>query len=355
MSSYRSLISTAMLLIILAGGALPAHSAVLQLESVPAPGDGNTHHPALTGRLEDNAGMPLGGVLVELHNWNGEMISSTVTGTDGSFRFDGVVIGQYVLNGALGHDSFSEELNFNGSPVPLDVRLGEHSYIRRKEAAPTVGTPDRVSVNDLAATPDARKKLQKATEALKQNKLDKALKFADEALKKDIHWARAWLVRGWIHQQSQDFTAAQKDFQAAAQADPGSGEALAALGESYTRALQWSQAEFYLQRATTVAPSQWQGWFELSRLQLLQGKYAAAAGSAQRALEATPPAPAGCHYFLGTAQAAMGHFAEAAQQFRLFLGSNPPPSRAAADAAHKLQLIEARSGPAASQPAAPQH
>lgn len=350
MRSHRHIIFVVVLLTTLTTAALPATAAIFQLETAPGPRDQSDHHQALMGRLLDSSGAPMGGILVELHSWNGEMMSSTVTGTDGAFRFDGVAAGQYILKGAIGRDNFSEDVSFNGAPVPLEVRLGEHAVVRRKEVPANPSAADRVSVNDLAASPGARKKLQKAAEALKQNKLDRALELTDEALKKDVHWARAWLLRGWIHQQNRDFSAARRDFQAATQADPDNGEALAALGETYTRAQQWSKAEFYLNRATTVAPNQWQGWFELSRLQLLQGKYAAAAGSARRALEATPPAPAGCRYFLGTAEAAMGHTAEAARQFRLFLATNPSPSRAAADAAHKLQLIEA-SG-AAAQPAA---
>lgn len=353
MRSIRQLCSCAVLFTTLAAVALVPRSVGQQIETDTGIRSNPANHLALVGRLEGKSGEPLGGVLVELHTWNGELMSSTVTGTDGAFRFDGVAVGQYLLRGVEGRNSFSENIDFNGSPVPLDVRVGEHSTVVRKEAPANPSEADRVSLNDLAASPAARSKLTKAAKALRENHFQKALRFTDEALKKDGQWARAWLLRGLIHQQVQDFPAARQDFEAATRADPGSGEALAALAETYTRAQDWQKADFYLQRATSIAPNQWQGWFELSRLELLRGNYAAAASSAHRALAATPPAPAGCRYFLGTAEAAMGHLGEAARQFRLFLASNPPPSRAAVDAAHKLQLIEARGG-AAAQPAAKQ-
>ncbi len=353
MKPIRRLFVVAMFLTTLCFAAFSAGVMAQEVGVNPESRTSQNNHGALIGRLEDNSGQPMGGILVELHAWDGEMMNSTVTGTDGAFRFDGIGIGQYILHGVVGQNAFNENLNFNGSPMPLEVRLGEHSDAHPRETPTTPPGVDRVSVNDLAASPDARKKLNKAVDAFRHNNLDKALQLTDEALKKDGRWARAWLLRGMIHQQTRSFAEARQDFEAATRADPGNGEALAELGQSYTRDHDWPRADFYLQRATTVAPNQWQGWFELSRLQLLQGKYPAAASSARRALEATPPAPVGCRYFLGTAEAALGHLMEAARQFRLFLGSNPPPSRAADDAAHKLQLIEAGKGPAA-QPAAKQ-
>lgn len=348
---YRRFIPAAVLLGALGLLSCSTNAALRQIENLPAQITNDSRHRALLGRLEDKSGAPLGGVLIELHTWNGEMVGSVVTGTDGNFRFDGAAFGQYIVQGTTGRESFSETLNFNGSPVPIEVRTNDRPMTRRTELPSGNAAANRVSVNDLEAPSGARKKLEKAAQAFQEKKLDKALHLADDALKLAPRWGRAWLLRGFIHQQTNDLTAAHQDFQAATRADPGNGVALAALGSSYTRARDWTRADFYLERAISVAPDQWQGWFELSRLQLLEGKYAAAASSARRALDITPPAPAGGHYFLATAEAALGHYANAAREFQLFLASNPPPSRAANDAAHKLQLLRAR-GIGSAQPAA---
>lgn len=313
---------------------------------------GNHHGSPLIGRLEDPTGMTLSGVLVELHAWNGELLNSTVTGTDGEFRFDGIYPGQYSLKGSFGKDQFEEPIIYNGGLAPVEVRIGGHPRITLHNEGDPGAARDRVSVNDLAAPAAARSKLVKAEKALKENKAEKALHLANEVLQLAPHWARAWLLRGLVHQQTRDYTAAHQDFLTATQADPGDGEALAALGGSYVHDQNWTKAEFYLQRATTIAPEIWQGWFELSRMQLLQGHYAAAAASARRALNVEPAGPPGCRYFLATAEAALGHMPAAAEQYRLFLASNPPPSQAVNDAAHKLQMIEAAGEPTG-QPARP--
>lgn len=338
--------------ILIAASLLPRASAQsVAIPSGPGLGEPSNHQfQVFSGRLEDPGGAPLSGVLIELHGWNGELIGTTETGSDGAFAFSHVPIGQYTVRGNLGTGGFSEPVTFNSQALPVEVRISSRPAVVRKPVPDDGAGTTRVSLNDLQAPARAKDKLLKGAKALRAEQPDKALQLAGDAIRIDPHWSRAWLLSGLAHQMLGQFDSARQDFQSAASADPTSGAALAALGGAYTRAHQWRQAEFYLQRATAVDAGAWQTWFELSRLQLLQGKYPQAADSARRALSAQPAGPQGCRFFLAEAEAAQGHLPEAARQFQLFLSSNPPPSPAVQEATRKLQLIQ-QTGQAAAQPA----
>jgi tetratricopeptide (TPR) repeat protein len=144
-----------------------------------------------------------------------------------------------------------------------------------------------ISANQLGAPDKARNALQKAVESWRRNKLSDADPFADRALAAYPHYAVALTLRGILKAES-DPRQACEYLQKAIAYDPNYGPAYIALGSAYNRLGQFDDAARALDHGIAIAPTLWQGYYELSVASLGKGDFRAALRLVEKASSLVP-------------------------------------------------------------------
>jgi len=144
-----------------------------------------------------------------------------------------------------------------------------------------------ISVNQLGAPDKARNALQKAVEAWRRNKLSDADAYAGEALAAYPRYAVALTLRGMLKAES-DPRQACEYLQKAITYDPNYGPAYLALGSAYNRLGQFDDAARTLDHGIAIAPTLWQGYYELSVTSLGKGDFKAALRLVEKASSLVP-------------------------------------------------------------------
>jgi len=144
-----------------------------------------------------------------------------------------------------------------------------------------------ISVNQPGAPDKARNARQKAVEAWRRNKLSDADAYADKALAAYPRHAVALTLRGILKAES-DPRQACEYLQTAIAYDPNYGPAYITLGSAYNRLGQFDDAARTLDRGIALAPTLWQGYYELSVASLGKGDFKAALRLAEKASSLVP-------------------------------------------------------------------
>jgi len=144
-----------------------------------------------------------------------------------------------------------------------------------------------VSVNQLGAPDKARNALQKAEEAWRRNKLSDADAYADRALAAYPHYAVALTLRGILRAET-DPRQACEYLQKAIAYDPNYGPAYITLGSAYNRLGQFDDAARALDHGIAIAPTLWQGYYELSVASLGKGDFRGALRLVEKASSLVP-------------------------------------------------------------------
>lgn len=299
----------------------------------------------ISGEVLDAAGSPLPAAVVELHSWNGGLLSSQMTSAGGRFRFEVRDAGPFQLQ----LSSFG-----TSAAIPLDspslTNLVLRLPVRGPEAdgaaspAPSAST-STVSLNDLQASAKAKSKLSSAREAMDKLDLSKAWRLVNEAIQAAPNWGRAYLYRGVLNMQSRNFAAAQSDLGVAVSQNPRDALALTELGKLYSSQGELSLADSCLRRALAIPPVRWPTYFELANLDVKRGNFSDAADMAEKAMDADPPAPAPVHFLAAESAEHLGNPQIAIQEYRSFLAlATPSPEVNAAIAQAHRRLI-ALAGP----------
>jgi tetratricopeptide (TPR) repeat protein len=247
--------------------------------------------------------------------------------------------------------SFAVFLLISISSPPLSVAQldsgdwNSHNVWARFELATkgqssTDGKPT-ISVNQLGAPNKARKAIQKALEAWHMNKLADADRYADEALAAYPRYAAALTIRGIIALESGPQQACE-DLQKAIEYDPNYGPAHLALGSAYNRLGRYDDAARTLDRALAIAPTSWQGYYELSVTSLGKGDFKAALRLVEKASSLVPMEFPQLHMVRALAFIGLQNKPAATTELTIFL-MEAPNDPSASIARQKLERLAAPS------------
>lgn len=312
-------------------------------EGMPAPSvlpQDAEHYVAVRGRVEDSAGNPLEGVMVQLQAFTGGVLGTMVTNPVGDFEFKTTTRGPYELDVTTANVEQRVTLG-EGDAGQVVIRLRTNA--NASAAANPAGKAPTVSLNDLEASSKARSKLSGAQQALAKLDLAKAWKLVNEAIAAAPNWGRAYMVRGVLNMANHNLGPARADLTVAVQRDPEDGMALTELGKLYATTGNLQLADLYLRRALQIEPVLWPTYFELASLDLRRGNNTEARKMAQSALSATPPAPPSAHFLEAEAAENLGDSAAAALEYRSFVAlteATPQTGPALAAARQRITQLE---------------
>ena len=208
-----------------------------------------------------------------------EIVASAFTNADGQLEIDHLPYGMYELLVTSGVMQNRQEVAVDSASTEISIRL--HERVGNQQA----GSRSTVSVAEMKVPTKARQYLEKAVEAIREQKLSKAFEETETALAVYPKFAEALALRGVLKMDRDQVREALNDLQAAINIDPGSAMAYAAIGSSYNALGRYDDAARSLERAEQLEPLYWQAHFEMGKAELGQQNYPAALREVNRALE----------------------------------------------------------------------
>jgi tetratricopeptide (TPR) repeat protein len=301
-----------------------------------------------TGTLAISVRMPDGSpfdrsLVVNLYAFSGAAVGIGRPAGGAQTEFGNLSPGRYTLEViAPGYQKFTQsvDLSFGGQRELVYVTLTPESDPRVDTSSP--GSP--------ILAPNAQKELNKALEALRNDKLDDARKHLEKvshaaAANPDVNY-----VWGMYYLQSKDLANAKTSWEKAVQIYPRHGFSLAALAQLAAQAGDFPTAIDYLGRAVEAAPSSWRFQERLADAYLRHQEYEQAQKHAERALELGKDRAGQAQLTLAKALIQQNQRQRALKALDIFLAAQPSGPQAA-EAQHLSEAL--RRPPTAATPAAP--
>ncbi|MBV8206822.1 MAG: tetratricopeptide repeat protein [Acidobacteria bacterium] len=187
--------------------------------------------------------------------------------------------------------------------LPEGVQHRQEAAVKSAGTTASIRQPERagdqqgttrstISIAEMKAPKKARQHVEKAAEAMREQRLGEARAETEAALAIYPAYAQALTLRGILKMDSRQMQEALQDLQAAIASDPDFAMSYAAMGAAYNALGRYEDAARSLQRAEGLEPRSWQAHFEMGKTELGRQNYAAALREVNRALElALPPFP----------------------------------------------------------------
>jgi tetratricopeptide (TPR) repeat protein len=250
--------------------------------------------------VTDAGGRPLSGISLELRSAVPplEQIRS-LTNSDGTFTFEGLRAGEYVLTVAGGILLPPKHVQVNGESVAtLSLQL--------PLAAPAVPgrDPGVISVHQLDVPPKAQEAMHKAYEAWIRDDFPQSLDFAQHALQLRPDYGPALALVGLLHLKLGHPTEAVPVLLQAVRQAPSSPGSYLVLASAYNQLHQNDDALQALSLASKLAPEDWQLHYEMGRAYVGEARFALALSEFEHAQRISGPDNPVIH--LGKAHAMLG-------------------------------------------------
>lgn len=220
--------------------------------------------------------------------------------------------------------------------VPVAVRAEVDVYLTRQTASldgsEVPGKP--------VLAPKAKEAFDKALQALGEDKLDDAEKYAAEAMKLAPGHPDVLYLQGVVYLRRRSWQQAQTVLEKATQLDPNHARALGALGMALCDQGKYDAAIAPLEKSLQLNGAEWDTRWALARAYYHHEQYDAALKMAQEALSDSHGKAPEIELLVAQALAAVGRYEDSAQVLREFLkrhGDHPQ----AATARRWLQRLSA--------------
>lgn len=326
--------------------------AVLPVSAQTRRNAANPRPTQLNGQVEDSQGEPVPSAVVQLRDASGGLLATGLTDAQGRFNLDVGSEGPLQIDVSDGEDMETAHVD-PASFSNFVMRLPSAHAVRVSPAS------DTVSLNDLEAPKAAKSKLADAQKAMDRGQLDKAWQLTNAAITAAPHWGKAYLVRGVLNLEHQNYSAAQADLTQSVKENPVNPAALTELGKLYNETGAYNLSDLYLRQALKYPPVLWPTYLEMANLDLVRGRYQEAATMAEDAEYSTPPPPASVHLVAGEAEYGLGHWDKARLELSSYIslaGKNAASTTYIANAQRLLAKMPAsNSTAAAAQPASAAH
>ena len=178
--------------------------------------------------------------------------------------------------------------------------------------------------------PKAKESLDKALQALGENRLSDAEKSLSEAEKLAPSNPDVLYAQGLLYMKRQKWPQAQAAFETATQLDPNHARALAALGMTLSNEKKYEAAIPPLEHSLQLAPSGYETKWALAKAYYFHGQYDAAAKTSQEALEESHGVAPDIELLAAQSLTAVGRFEDAAKILRAYLNNHGDQPGAAA-------------------------
>ena len=229
-------------------------------------------------------------------------------------------LGDYVITAdAVGYRSAQKEIS-----VPIAVAAIEEITLQRDSKNEALG----VDARPLLA-PKAKESMDKAVQALKENKLDQAEKFLDEAARLAPNHPDILYLQGVVFLRRNQPGKARGFLEKAAQVDPKNARVLCALGMAFVNENRFDLAVAPLQQSAEIEPDRWDTHYALAKVFYNQQQFEGALQESQRALGQSHGAEPAIELLVAQTQTAVGKFEDSAETLRTFLRLHPDDKGAA--------------------------
>ena len=276
-------------------------------------------HAELSITIKENSSQLIG-PLVTVKVYRRGTLSGQMTTSKGRTVFILNELGDYVITAdAVGYRSAQKEIS-----VPIAVAAEEQIILQRDSSGEALG----LAARPLLA-PKAKESMDQAVEALKDNKLDQAEKFLDEAAKLAPNHPDILYLQGVVFLRRNQPEKARGFLEKAAQVDPKNARILSALGMAFVNENRFDLAIAPLQRSAEIDPDRWDTHYALSKAFYNQQQFDGALQEAQWALGQSHGSEPAIELLMAQAQTAVGKFEDSAETLRAFLRLHPDDKGAA--------------------------
>jgi len=223
-------------------------------------------------------------------------------------------LGNYTITAdAVGYRSTQKEIS-----IPVAVEAEEEIVLQRDAEPEATGNAGRPLL-----APKAKEALDKALQAIGNNKLDQAEKSLDEAVKLAPNHPDVLYLQGVVFLRKNQPEKAQAVLETAAQVDPKNDRAFSALGMALVSQGRYDLAVKPLQQAIELDPASWDAHFTLAKAFYHQERYEETLKEAQLALSQSHGVEPAIELLIAQAQTALGKFEDSAETLRAFLKAHP--------------------------------
>jgi len=260
------------------------------------------------------------GPLVTVKLFRMGSLAGTMTTTKGRVVFILNALGDYTITAdAVGYRTAQKDIS-----VPVAVEAEEEIVLQRDSAPEALGNAGRPVL-----APKAKEFLDKAFEALNENKLDQAEKNISEAGNLAPNHPDVLYLQGVILLRRGQAAQAQTVLEKTTQIDPQNARAFTALGMAFINENKYDLAMVPLKQSIQLDPANWETHWTLARALYRQENFDASLLEAQQALGQSHGAEPAIELLVAQSQTAVGKFEESAETLRTFLRTHPNDKGAA--------------------------
>jgi tetratricopeptide (TPR) repeat protein len=229
-------------------------------------------------------------------------------------------LGDYTITAdAVGYRSAQRELS-----IPVAVEAEEEIVLERNASPEALG----MAARPLLA-PKAKEAMDKALQALKDNRLDEAQRFLDLTAKLAPNHPDVLYLQGVVFLRRNQSEKAQAILEKATQMDPKNAQALSALGMALVNESRYDLAIAPLQKSEELDPNSWDTHYTLAKAFYHQQRFDDALKESQLALAQSHGAEPAIELLLAQTQTAVGKYEDSAETLRSFLRNHPQDKGAA--------------------------
>jgi tetratricopeptide (TPR) repeat protein len=256
----------------------------------------------------------------------------------GTFSVEMLPYGRYEVIATRGIATLQQDVEVRDSFCLMNLRL---------DTSDLNGAPNRdglVSVAELKIPPHAREAYQKARAELLKNHPEKVSGYLAKALQLCPAYAPALTLRGLLSLDNGDVSAAVNDFDNAIRADSTYAQAHSAMAKAFNRLHKFDEALRAAERASALAPSSWQPYFEMAKSYIAKTDFSRALQQLAHAQSQLPEEYAPIHFVRASALLGLQNYDDAAAELKSFLRVAPktdPNIAAAQDALTHIQSFVA--------------
>jgi len=247
-------------------------------------------------------------------------LTGTMTTTKGRVVFILNALGDYTITAdAVGYRTAQKEIS-----IPVAVEAVEEIALQRDSAPEALGNAGRPVL-----APKAKEFLDKAFEALNENKLDQAEKNISEASNLAPNHPDVLYLQGVILLRRGQAEHAQAVLEKTAQIDPQNSRVFTALGMALINENKYDLALAPLKQSIQLDPSNWEAHWTLARVLYRQENFDASLLEAQQAFSQSHGSEPAIELLIAQSQTAVGKFEDSAETLRTFLRTHPNDKGAA--------------------------
>jgi len=205
-------------------------------------------------------------------------------------------------------------------------------------AVPAPGSPESISVADLAIPESARQELAKGQDALRTKNTDEGLKHFQKAIKLYEAYPQAYRMLGQAYAQKQQWPEAESAFKHSIELEPKLAAAYMDLGALRNQTRNYPGAEEALKKGLELNPDAPAAEFELAKTYSATGRWQEAAPLVESAVKELPDlAPA--HVLLANIRLKQRNAPAALHEYQEYLRLDPdgPMAPQVRDMIAKLQ------------------